>query len=91
MPSPTELEPAPEWPADDLEMEIDMSDDDDFDFEDAEEEEENEELIERRGSAGNVPVWRLIEMSREDRYLKRELADFEDYDRFADDYVGVSH
>lgn len=29
---------------------------------------------------GNVPVWRLIEMSRENRFLARELADFDDYD-----------
>ena len=27
-----------------------------------------------------VPLWRLIEMSREDRSLRMELADFEDYD-----------
>ncbi len=29
-----------------------------------------------------VPLWRLIEMSREDRSLRMELADFEDYDDF---------
>lgn len=30
----------------------------------------------------NVPCWRLIEMSREDRMLRQELADFEDFDYF---------
>lgn len=29
-----------------------------------------------------VPLWRLIEMSREDRSLRMELADFEDYEDF---------
>ena len=39
------------------------------------------------GPTGNVPVWRLIEMSRENRYLERELADFEDYDNYSDSYA----
>jgi hypothetical protein len=33
-------------------------------------------------------LWRLIEMSREDRSLKMELADFDDYDSFDSDYSG---
>jgi hypothetical protein len=45
--------------------------------------------------ADRVPVWRLIEMSRENRHLKMELADFEDYDDFeaahGDFAVGLSH
>lgn len=46
-------------------------------------------------AADRVPVWRLIEMSRENRHLKEELADFEDYDDFeaaqGDFAVGLSH
>jgi hypothetical protein len=29
-----------------------------------------------------VSIWRLIEMSREDKRLKRAMVDFEDYDDF---------
>jgi hypothetical protein len=85
------LEPGPEWPGDDLETDVEMSDDD-FEYDDIDE--EDEEIEHQAGSASNVPVWRRIEMTREDRYLKRELADFEDYDsydRFADDNAGLSH
>jgi hypothetical protein len=46
-------------------------------------------------AADRVPVWRLIEMSRENRHLKMELADFEDYDDFeaarGDFALGLSH
>jgi hypothetical protein len=46
-------------------------------------------------AADRVPVWRLIEMSRENRHLKEELADFDDYDDFeaaqGDFAVGLSH
>jgi hypothetical protein len=50
---------------------------------------------EPESAADRVPVWRLIEMSRENRHLKMELADFEDYDDFetaqGDYAVGLSH
>lgn len=52
-------------------------------------------------AADRVPVWRLIEMSRENRHLKMQLADFDDYDDYddKDDFeaaqgdlaVGLSH
>ena len=38
-----------------------------------------------------VPLWRLIEMSQEDRSLRMELADFEDYDDFDGHAGGLSH
>ncbi|HZW59207.1 MAG TPA: hypothetical protein VFE85_02840 [Woeseiaceae bacterium] len=95
MPSPAEFETDPEWLADDTEIEVEMSDDDEFEFEDMDDgDDAAEETVQPAHSATNVPVWRLIEMSREDRFLQRELADFEDYDnydRFADDPVGLSH
>ncbi len=97
MPSQTGLHPEPEWIPDDAETELEMSDEDDFEFDEeaADEEVAADADIELRPAGdSNVPVWRLIEMSREDRFLKRELADFEDYDFFdnyADDYAGVTH
>jgi len=97
MPSQTGLHPPPEWIPDEEETELEMSDEDDFEFD--EEAADDEEVVHtdvelRSAGDSNVPVWRLIEMSREDRFLKRELADFEDYDSFdgyADDYAGVTH
>ncbi|MDH4048826.1 MAG: hypothetical protein OEW68_10800 [Gammaproteobacteria bacterium] len=72
---------------DDFEVD-DFSDDEVSDTSDSAEEEP--EVI-----ADKVPVWRLIEMSRENRHLKMELADFEDYDDFeaahGDYAVGLSH
>ena len=101
MASQTELKPETDietnseypWLADETETEPAMSDDDDFDFEEIVAEQDDEELTleSKPGIATNVPVWRLIEMSREDRFLKRELADFDDYESFADDSVGISH
>lgn len=44
-------------------------------------------------SPDRVPLWRLIEMDREDRHLKWTIADFADYDELADfdgDYAGES-
>jgi len=62
------------------------------DFEELDDVIEGDELREEdeaaAGPTGNVPVWRLIEMSRENRYLERELADFEDYDNYLDDSSG---
>lgn len=57
----------------------------------------NDQEGEKRAAsiADRVPLWRLIEMSRENRHLQMELADFEDYDDFeaahGDVAVGLSH
>lgn len=57
-------------------MEFDM--DDEMSFEDLEEgPDEPEHSLD---FTGELPTWRRIEMAREDRFLKDELADFEDYD-----------
>ena len=75
-----EIQAESEWCGDELEMETAMSDDD-FDFDEALEIDEDEAVLEKEESpGGNVPVWRLIEMSRENRFLREELADFDDYD-----------
>lgn len=71
-----DLEPLPEeLLADDL-TEFFM--DDEMSFEDIEEGPDEAERSLDFG--GERPTWRLIEMAREDRYLKDALADFEDYD-----------
>jgi len=80
MPEQPGLETATEWYDDGMELELepDMSDDDfDFDEEPGDDIEPEEETV---VTTGNVPVWRLIEMSRENRFLKQELADFDTYD-----------
>lgn len=85
MATPPENEPVPEWVDEDPEIELTMEMDDEeleFDeFSDAE-----DALVVKAGNNDNprnyVPLWRLIEMSQEDRSLKMELADFEDYDDF---------
>jgi hypothetical protein len=86
----------PGWIEKDPELESSMEMDDDeleFDTFDAEEgdlDSKTRKVVER----DYVPLWRLIEMSREDRSLRMELADFEDYedsDR-VDEYAGgLSH
>ena len=69
-----------DWYGDDTEMETVMSDDD-FEFDEALDADVDETILEKEEvSGGNVPVWRLIEMSRENRFLREELADFDDYD-----------
>ena len=40
----------------------------------------------REAVTDRVPLWRLIEMSREDRHLRKQLEDFEDYDDFEGDH-----
>ncbi len=76
-----ELQADTEWCRDDMEMEADMSDDD-FEFDDTLEIDDGEDLVLEDDviKEANVPVWRLIEMSRENRFLRAELADFDDYD-----------
>ena len=85
-----------DW-SDDEEMDTDtdMNDMDELEFEafDDDEDEPDEEVAARRSgkSANEVPVWRLIEITRESRRLKDDLADFEDYeffDRF-DTHIGI--
>lgn len=81
MAKPPEAEPQSEWIEDDPEMESSMEmDDDELEFEQFDGE---EAAIGVKGGKSAperdyVPLWRLIEMSREDRSLRMELADFED-------------
>jgi hypothetical protein len=78
---PVDTEPVPEWVIEDPEIELTMEmDDEDLEFDEFSEENAAKEAIE--GPREHVPLWRLIEMSREDRSLKLELADFDDYDDF---------
>lgn len=95
MATPRDTEPVPEWVDDDPEIELTMEmDDEEIEFDEFSEEEDDVE--DKADSARDyVPLWRLIEMSQEDRSLKMELADFEDYDDFEKydgDYAGgLSH
>ena len=77
-----DTEPVPEWVDDDPESALTMEmDDDELEFDDF-----SEQVEELAGAAAaareQVPLWRLIEMSREDRSLRMELADFDQYDEF---------
>ncbi|MEX2122999.1 MAG: hypothetical protein WD795_03830 [Woeseia sp.] len=87
---PVDTEPAPEWVEDDPEIQLTMEmDDEDLEFDEFAEERTAKEVA--QGPREHVPLWRLIEMSREDRSLKMELADFddyEDYESFDSDYAG---
>ncbi|MGH8223786.1 MAG: hypothetical protein ACREQZ_12515 [Woeseiaceae bacterium] len=66
------------------ETELTMDAEDEFEYGDFTEREDVSAAkiddAEPEADHARVPLWRLIEMSREDRYLKMELADFEDYD-----------
>jgi hypothetical protein len=83
MAKPAEAKPQAEWIEDGPEMELSMEmDDDELEFEEFEAE---ETATDAKGSKvaverDYIPLWRLIEMSREDRSLRMELADFEDYE-----------
>ena len=85
-----ETEPLPEWVEEDPEIELTMDmDDEDLEFDEFAEEGAVKEVA--QDPREHVPLWRLIEMSREDRSLKMELADFDDYDDFDsidNDYSG---
>lgn len=78
----------------DADLELDGTDPDDFD-EFAED--DDEILVSRRSENrdSHVPLWRLIEMSGENRKLKLDIADFEDYeiyDAFDGDLAeGLAH
>lgn len=94
---PPETEPVPEWVEDDPEIELTMEmDDEELEFDDLVEDEELSAARPKNGDGPRdyVPLWRLIEMSQEDRSLRIELADFEDYEDFEKhdgDYAGLSH
>ncbi|HEX9851400.1 MAG TPA: hypothetical protein VGA68_00225, partial [Woeseiaceae bacterium] len=68
------------------EYDLTMDAEDDFEIADFSDDEEaagdDAGEKEAEAAADRVPVWRRIEMSRENRHLKMELADFEDYDDF---------
>jgi hypothetical protein len=81
-----DTEPVPEWVEEDPEIELTMEmDDEELEFDEFAEEGTVKEVA--AGPREHVPLWRLIEMSREDRSLKMELADFDDYDDY-DSYDG---
>jgi hypothetical protein len=83
-----DTEPVPEWVEEDPEIELTMEmDDEELEFDEFAEEGAVKEAAATE-SREHVPLWRLIEMSREDRSLKMELADFDDYDSFDSDYSG---
>jgi hypothetical protein len=77
----------PEWEDDESELELGMSEEDDLDFTEIEDDVEVEFDADGADSGEKIPLWRLIEMSSENRRLKMELADFEDYD--FEDFNGV--
>lgn len=96
--TPPDTEPVPEWVEDDPEIELTMEmDDEELEFDDlvADEDVAVAKVKNEGGPRDYVPLWRLIEMSQEDRSLRMELADFEDYDDFEKhdgDYAGgLSH
>ncbi|HZD51954.1 MAG TPA: hypothetical protein VE175_02810 [Woeseiaceae bacterium] len=98
MATPPDNELVPEWVDDDPEIELTMEmDDEEREFDEFSDEED--ELVADAGrkdaARDYVPLWRLIEMSEEDRSLRMELADFEDYDDLDgsdSDYAGgLSH
>lgn len=94
MARPPDTEPESEWVDDDPEMESSMEmDDEELEFAEFENEEAGIEAADSQRDY--VPLWRLIEMSREDRSLRMELADFEDYEDFdgvGGEYAGgLSH
>lgn len=95
--TPPDTEPVPEWVEDDPEIELTMEmDDEELEFDEIVEHEPLATPTPKNAAVPRdyVPLWRLIEMSQEDRSLRLELADFEDYDDFEkhDGYAGgLSH
>lgn len=90
MAEPKDTKSRPEWVDDDPEIVLTMEmDDEDLDFEEFAE--RVDELDEAAATPReHVPLWRLIEMSRENRSLKMELADFDQYDEY-DNFGDASH
>lgn len=73
------------WVTDDPEIESSMEmEEDELEFEAFDEtaSDVDDKAAKAEAARDLVPLWRLIEMSREDRSLRMELADFEDYDDF---------
>ena len=82
MPLQTMSPADPRWQPDD-DAEFELMNDDDFELDDFDDDVETlNDVDDLLPQPDNVPVWRLIEMSRENRYLQRELADFDDYDLY---------
>ena len=78
-----DIEPVPEWVEKDPEIALTMEmDDEDLEFEEFSDADNAKAVVE--GPREHVPLWRLIEMSREDRSLRMELADFDNYDEYDD-------
>lgn len=91
MATPQERETLPVWVDDDPEFETDMEmDEDEIQFDDYVDGNGGVEAqsFEAAAARSSVPLWRLIEMSREDRSLRMELADFEDYDDVDGEFAG---
>lgn len=63
----------------DADLELDDTDPEDFE-EFAEDDDEIRESRRAENRESHVPLWRLIEMSGENRRLKLDIADFEDYE-----------
>ena len=93
----TDTQPETAWVDDEADTypEMDLMDED-LEIDDLDESEDLQEISEP--TQESVPLWRLIEMSREDRLLKAELADFDDYDGYdgfnefdntGEEYAGV--
>ena len=82
------------WQQDDSEdpFGFDMDDEELF-FDD--DDNDNEVVEDIAVAAEVIPSWRRIEMTREDRFLREAMADFEDYDEFEDSgrgyHAGFSH
>lgn len=90
MAEPKDNKSRPEWVDDDPEIVLTMDmDDEDLDFDEFSERVEEIEAV-AATPREHVPLWRLIEMSREDRSLKMELADFDQYDEY-DNFGDASH
>jgi hypothetical protein len=87
-----DIEPVPEWVEEDPEIVLTMEmDDEELEFDEFSEDQDAVKVA-AEGPREHVPLWRLIEMSREDRSLRMELADFDSYDEYDDnldsDYAG---
>ncbi|MBT8084223.1 MAG: hypothetical protein HKN35_14665 [Woeseia sp.] len=63
--------------------------DDDFEADELADELDEQLPEEKAATGAGVPLWRLIEMSRENRFLLQELADFDNYDEI-DGFTSVS-
>jgi len=84
-----ELDDDQDWEdEDDSELDLNMNEDEDLDFSDFEDDDDVDMASAAEDARARTPLWRLIEMSKENRSLKMQLADFEDYeiDGLVDEY-----